>query len=122
MEDRRSRYARLAAGRQYLELQGLGGGSTRGSNERSVMNLHKEISFEAEICNHLAAHGWLYASGDAAAYDRARAMFPADTVAWVQAAQPAAWATLTKNHGAAVETMLLDRIRKQLDERGTLDV
>jgi len=86
------------------------------------MNLHREISFEAEICSHLAAHGWLYAEGDAAAYDRARALFPTDIVAWVQAAQPAAWATLTKNHGAAAETMLLDRIRKQLDERGTLDV
>ena len=43
-------------------------------------------------------------------------------VAWVQATQPQAWATLAKNHGAAAETMLLDRIRKQLDERGTLDV
>lgn len=24
------------------------------------MSLHKEISFETEICDHLAAHGWLY--------------------------------------------------------------
>ena len=55
------------------------------------MNLHKEISFEDEICEHLAAHGWLYAEGDAAAYDRARALFPADVVAWVQATQPQAW-------------------------------
>jgi type I restriction enzyme R subunit len=86
------------------------------------MNLHKEINFEAEVCNHLSAHGWLYAEGDAAAYDRARALFPADIVAWVQATQPAAWATLVKNHGKAVEVMLLDRLRKQLDERGTLDV
>jgi hypothetical protein len=30
------------------------------------MNLHKEISFETEICEHLAKHGWLYAEGDAA--------------------------------------------------------
>ena len=86
------------------------------------MNLHKEISFESEVCNHLASHGWLYAEGDAAAYDRSRALFPSDIVAWIQTAQPAPWATLTKNHGAAAETMLLDRIRKQLDERGTLDV
>ncbi|MFC1455714.1 type I restriction endonuclease subunit R [Microvirga arabica] len=86
------------------------------------MNLHKEISFEAEVCNHLAAHGWLYTEGDAATYDRACALFPVDVVAWVQATQPAAWATLAKNHGMAAEVMLLDRIRKQLDERGTLDV
>ncbi|BCG69373.1 hypothetical protein MesoLj113a_05310 [Mesorhizobium sp. 113-1-2] len=86
------------------------------------MSLHKEISFEAEVCAHLAANGWLYAEGDAAAYDRTRALFPADVVAWVQASQPNAWASLTKSHGAAAEATLLDRIRKQLDERGTLDV
>ena len=47
---------------------------------------------------------------------------PADVVAWVQASQPAAWDALTKSHGAAAEGALLDRIRKQLDERGTLEV
>src|SRR6266404_3811159 len=86
------------------------------------MSLHKEISFEDEICGHLATHGWLYAEGDAVLYDRARALFPADLVAWVQATQPTAWQTLAKNHGASVESVLLDRIRKQLDDRGTLDV
>jgi hypothetical protein len=34
------------------------------------MSLHKEINFESEICQHLAANGWLYAEGDAANYDR----------------------------------------------------
>jgi hypothetical protein len=33
------------------------------------MPLHTEISFETEICDHLAAHGWLYAEGDVAGYD-----------------------------------------------------
>jgi len=37
------------------------------------MSLHKEINFETEICQQLAEHGWLYAEGDAASYDRARA-------------------------------------------------
>ncbi|MER8898827.1 type I restriction endonuclease [Mesorhizobium sp. M0676] len=86
------------------------------------MSLHKEISFEAEICDHLGANGWLYAEGDASAYDRTRALFPADIVAWVKASQPNAWDTLTKSHGAAAEPLLLDRIRKQFDERATLDV
>jgi len=86
------------------------------------MNLHKEISFEEEICGHLAAHGWLYAPGEAPLFDRTRALFPPDIVAWLQASQPNVWATLSKNHGSAAETMLLDRIRKQLDERGTLDL
>lgn len=87
------------------------------------MSLHKELSFEIEICEHLAAHGWLYAEGDAAAYDRVRALFPADVLAWVQATQPKAWETLTKNHGAkAAEETLLARLRDQIDQRGTLDV
>lgn len=86
------------------------------------MNLHKEVRFESEVCDHLAANGWLYAKNDAADYDRSRALFPADLVEWVRTTQPQAWATLTKNHGTAAEAMLLDRVRKQLDERGTLDV
>ncbi len=86
------------------------------------MSLHKEISFETEICQHLADHGWLYAEGDAAGYDRARALFPADVLAWVQATQPKAWETLTKNHGAQAGETLLARLRDQLDQRGTLDV
>ena len=86
------------------------------------MNLDKEISFEAEVCGHLAANGWLYGEGDAAGYDRARALFPVDLVAWVQATQPQAWETLSKNHGRAAEAMLLDRVRRSLDDSGTLDV
>ena len=54
------------------------------------MAIHNEIEFETEICEHLAAHDWLYAEGDAAAYDRARALFPADVLAWVQKTQPKA--------------------------------
>ena len=86
------------------------------------MSLHKEISFETEVCQYLSDHGWLYADGDAAAYDRARALFPADVLAWVQATQPQAWETLTKNHGAQADETLLARLRDQLDQRGTLDV
>lgn len=83
---------------------------------------HKEIAFEDDICAHLAAHGWLYAAGDAARYDRAHALFPADLLDWVQATQPKAWEALRKSHGAAAEAVLLDRVRGQLDARGTLDL
>lgn len=90
------------------------------------MALHNEIQFETDICNHLASHGWLYAppgsEGDAKGYDTARALFPSDVLTWVQATQPQAWETLQKNHGSAAEAMLLDRLRKALDERGTLEV
>jgi type I restriction enzyme R subunit len=86
------------------------------------MTLHKEIAFEDEICGHLAGQGWLHADRDAALYDRARAIFPPDLIAWIQASQPDAWAALVKSHGPAAETMLLDRVRKQMDDRRTLEV
>ena len=38
------------------------------------MSLHKEISVETQIFQHLADNAWLYAEGDAAGYDRARAL------------------------------------------------
>jgi type I restriction enzyme, R subunit len=86
------------------------------------MSIHREVSFEQEICGYLAMQGWHYSDGDAAAYDRQRALFPADVVAWVKASQPTAWEALSKYHGAAAEAMLLDRIRKQIDDRGTLEI
>jgi len=86
------------------------------------MTLHKEIHFETEICEHLAANGWLYSQGDAQGYDRARALFPADVLAWVQATQPKAWDALEKNHGAQAADVLLGRLRDSLNQRGTLDM
>ena len=86
------------------------------------MSLHKEIHFETEVCEHLAANGWLYASGDAGSYDRDRALFPADVLAWVQATDAKAWETLQKNHGAQAGDVLLDRLRDSINQRGTLDV
>lgn len=83
------------------------------------MATHKEIGFEDVICVHLAANGWAYAQGDAALYDRPRALFPADLVAWFNDTQPKAWAEACQKHG---EAKLLDRIRTQLDQRGALDV
>jgi hypothetical protein len=37
--------------------------------------IHKEISFQDEICDNLAANGWLHADGDSALYGRAGARF-----------------------------------------------
>ncbi len=87
-----------------------------------MSELHKEINFEVEICGHLAANGWLYSQVDAANYDRTRALFPADVLAWVQETQPQAWETLQKNHGAQAADVLLGRLRDSINQRGTLDV
>lgn len=86
------------------------------------MSLHKEIKLEVEICEYLASQGWLYDDIDNNRYDRARALFPTDLIDWVRSTQPQAWETLTKNHGVKAEETLLNRMRDQLDQRGTLDV
>lgn len=82
------------------------------------MSIHKEIGFEDEICAHLANNGWLYDPKDASAFDRERAIFTPDLLEWVKTSQPKAWDAIKK----AGEAVLLDRVRKQLDSRGTLDV
>lgn len=87
-----------------------------------MKDLHKEVTLETEICEHLADQGWLYVVGDAQHYDRARALFPMDVLTWVQATQPKAWDALTKNHGAQAADVLLSRLRDSLNQRGTLDV
>jgi len=86
------------------------------------MNLHQEHHFEREICEHLSGNGWLYADGDAAHYDRPSALYLPDLVAWLQATQPESWEALAKTHGPQATARLAERIRKNLDERGTLDV
>lgn len=85
-------------------------------------NLHQEHHFETEICNYLAANGWLYAVGDAARFDRANGLFLPDILTWVEATQPDNWQRLNKTHGNALPQVLAERIRKNMNERGTLDV
>lgn len=86
------------------------------------MNIHTEIKFEDEVCDALAAAGWLYDPSDAEDYDRKLALFPADVLAWVQETQLEAWDTLTKSQGAAARQTLLKRLRDSLDQSGTLHV
>jgi type I restriction enzyme R subunit len=86
-------------------------------------NLHQEHHFETEICTHLATNGWLYAEeGDAARFDRASGLFLPDLLTWVETTQPENWQRLTKTHGAALPQVLAERLRKNMNERGTLDV
>ena len=86
------------------------------------MTIHTEINFENAICEHLANHGWLYAEGDASRYDRARALYPVDVIAWLQESQPDAWEAATKSHGANAGEVIVSRLRDSINQRGTLDV
>ena len=84
--------------------------------------LHREHHFEAEICAHLATHGWLYAEGAAAQFDRANGLFLPDLLAWIEVTQRDNFQRLSKTHGVALPQVLAERLRKNLNERGTLEV
>ena len=80
---------------------------------------HHEVSFEAEICEFLAAHGWLYSPTDAG-YDRALALFPEDVFGWLADTQPEQLAKrvkpeLTGEARAKAEQGVLATLAKALD-------
>lgn len=80
---------------------------------------HWENRLEDEVCAQLSAHGWLYAEGDAEDYSRELALIASDVDAWFEATQPKMWAVAKSKHGLSA---ILERLRKQLDQRGVLDV
>lgn len=81
---------------------------------------HTESHFEAEIIDRLTANGWLLenAAKDHTRYDRARALFPDDVLAWLKATQPQEYAKVAGDNQEA----LLDRLCKVLDKEGPLEV
>ncbi|CAN5296561.1 DEAD/DEAH box helicase family protein [soil metagenome] len=81
------------------------------------MAQHNEIEFEKELCEHLAANGWLYSPNDAG-YDRERALFPEDLFRWWEDTQPEQLAKVVKPGASDIDKqkgLLLDRLVKALD-------
>lgn len=82
------------------------------------MNVLHEEAFESELCEHLAANGWLY-SPTAAGYDRERALFPKDLFAFLAETQPVELAKVLKPDGTAAQqkqshARILDRVVRVL--------
>lgn len=86
------------------------------------MALHNEIEFEKEVCEHLGSHGWLYEDKTSDNYDRKLALYPPDLTAWLEESQKDLWETYKQKNGSKAEASLLQRIREQLDQQGTLDL
>lgn len=78
-----------------------------------MMADHNEVVFEAEICEYLAAHGWLYSANDTG-YDRERALFPDDLFAWLEATQKASYEKALKAAGS--QAKFLDVLTTALDK------
>jgi type I restriction enzyme R subunit len=86
------------------------------------MSVHKEIKLEDEICADLSAAGWFQDPADSFKVDRVTALYIADTIAWIKSNQPEAWDAIEKAHGSSAPKVLADRLRKELDTKGTLRV
>src|SRR5690606_32096164 len=89
--------------------------------------------YEDEICDALYKSGWIYtAETERAGYDKTRALFVPDVLAWLQETQPETYAKVVKPEMSATEQAkaidsLLDRLVKVLDlplgtGSGTLNV
>ena len=83
-------------------------------------NKAREKAFQDHIIEQLAASGWLV--GQSAHYDRERALYPEDLLAYVQQSQPEGWAKFCKTYGEEPERHLLNAAVRALEspERGTL--
>lgn len=79
----------------------------------------RESVFQQDIINALAANGWRV--GDAAGYDRERALYPEDLLEYFKEAHPKQWARFQKNHARQSEQVLLDKTVRELDKVGTLE-
>ena len=80
---------------------------------------HLESVLEAEISEHLAAHGWLYSPTDAG-YDRSLALLPEDVLGWLEDSQPSEFEKVVRPLDApekqdAARRLLLERLAKTLD-------
>lgn len=87
-----------------------------------MSSLHKEISFEDEICESLLSKGWIYSRDDARLYDRKTALFPPDVIEWIRSTQPKSWEALEKSLGTNAADAVLSRLRDSINQRGTLEI
>ncbi len=75
---------------------------------------HTEYAFETAIEHHLTTTGG-YVKGDRETFDPARALFPAEVIAFIQATQPKEWEYLARLQKDKAEETLLDNLCRALN-------
>lgn len=84
-------------------------------------NLINEHTFESAIVESLLQYG-NYTQGNAPDYSPELGMFKYDVIAFLQNTQPKAWEKITAVHGSDADNRIIQRLFKELDLRGSLDV
>src|SRR6266702_2196380 len=85
------------------------------------MNIAREITFEDAIEKYLIEHGG-YRKGNPGEFDRNLALNKNTILAFLQETQPKEWEKLQKTHAKEIETKVIQRLHKELELRGMLDV
>ena len=85
------------------------------------MSQTTESAFETYVEHVLLSQsGWQ--QGTNKAWDKNRALFPSEVVAFIRDTQPSLWEQMGKLHGAELEPKLVAALCKELDLKGTLHV
>ena len=82
------------------------------TTERDFENYLEEIL--------LTQSGWQ--AGSTSDWDKERALFPPQIIAFLQTTQPKLWQQMQTLHGAELEAMLIKALVKELDLKGTLHI
>ena len=80
----------------------------------------KELAFQQDIINALAAQGWLV--GTSAGYNPTTALYTEDLLAYFQTAWPQRWQKLCKTNPSDPAGVLIQQTVRALEKTGTLDV
>ena len=84
------------------------------------MPTYKEENFEDHIEAHLNRSG--YRSRQPAIYNRSLCLIPDETLRFIQETQPEVYRTLERQYGEETRVKLLNRVSKEIERRGVLDV
>lgn len=82
--------------------------------------IHTENTFETAVVEHLTASGWH--SGSAGDFSRDLAFDQHAVLEFVRTSQPAQWAKMVSYYKEEAESKFVQRLFKELDLRGMLDV
>ncbi|MCM4172398.1 type I restriction endonuclease subunit R [Arenibacter sp. TNZ] len=83
--------------------------------------IHTELTFEEAIETSLLENGG-YIKGYSQDFDAKLGLFPMYIIQFLQNSQPALWDKIVNIHKENVEQKVMQRLLKELDNRGTLDV
>ncbi len=83
-------------------------------------SIHTEATFESSIIEHLCSHGWT--EGHADDFSRDLAFDKTATLNFVQSSQGKEWEKLKQYYREETEAKFIQRLEKELDLRGMLDV